>query len=113
MSYKIKFGKLRGMTPEEAFQQGEIEELVKLKQMLVKNFDEPKYKSFQKMNLEGYLAIEEVLLKEYQALLKEFVEKYDDLSEEKQKQIASELDKNIFYNNDIAGMKTLLEKIKA
>jgi len=111
MEYKIKFGKLKGLTPEEAFSQGEIEELTKLKTSLVKNFSNPKYSQYKELNLQGYLAIEEVLLKNYQPLLKEFNSLFSKLSEEQQKEVC--IDNNIFYNNDIIALKNLIEKVKS
>ena len=47
--YKIKFGKLKGLTPEEAFSQGEIEELTKIRNSLTKNFGNPKYRNIKKL----------------------------------------------------------------
>jgi len=113
MEYKIKFGKLKGLTPEEAFSQGEIEELTKLKTSLVKNFSNPKYSQYKESNLQGYLAIEEVLLKNYQPLLKEFNSLFSKLSEEQQKEVYKNIDNNIFYNNDIIALKNLIEKVKS
>jgi hypothetical protein len=111
--YKIKFGKLKGLTPEEAFNQGEIEELTKLKASLVKNFGNPKHEKYKETNLQGYLAIEEVLLKNYQPLLKEFNKLFSKLSEEQQEEIYKSIDNNIFYNNDIIGLKNIIEKVKS
>lgn len=110
--YKIKFGKLKGLTPEEAFNKGEIKELMKVKASLVKNFNDPKYEQYKEANLQGYLAIEEVLLKHYQPLLKEFNQLFAKLSGEQQKQILRDIDNEIFYTNDILGIQNLIEKVK-
>lgn len=111
--YKIKFGKLKGLTPEEAFSQGEIEELTKLKTSLVKNFSNPKYSQYKESNLQGYLAIEEVLLKNYQPLLKEFNSLFSKLSEEQQKEVYKSIDNSMFLTNDIIGLKSIIEKVKS
>ena len=113
MEYKIKFGKLKGLTPEEAFNQGEIEELTKLKASLIKNFNNPQYKKYKETNLLGYLAIEQVLLKHYQPLLKEFNQLFSQLSEEQQKQVLKDVDNKIFYTNDISGLQKIMEKVKS
>lgn len=113
MEYKIKFGKLKGLTPEEAFNQGEVEELVKLKTSLIKNFNNPQYEKYKEVNLQGYLAIEEVLLKHYQPLLKEFNRLFSQLPEEQQKEVYESIDNNIFYNNDIIALKNIIEKVKS
>lgn len=110
--YYIKFGDLKGMTPEEAFKKGKIEELVKLKKILLNNFNNPKYKQYKESNLEGYLAIEEVLLKNYQPLLKEFNKLYNKLSEDKKEEFQKNIDKEIFYEQDILGIKKLIDSIK-
>lgn len=111
--YKIKFGKLKGLTPEEAFNQGEVEELTKLKASLVKNFNNPEYERYKEANLQGFLAIEEVLLKNYQPLLKEFNDLFAQLSEQQQKEIYQNIDNEVFYTNDILGLQSIIEKVKS
>lgn len=110
--YKIKFGKLKGLTPEEAFSQGEIEELTKIRNFLTKNFGNPKYEKYKETNLQGYLAIEEVLLRNYQPLLKEFNELFANLSEEQQNEVLETIDNEVFYTNDILGLQKIIEKVK-
>lgn len=112
MEYKIKFGKLRGLTPEEAFNQGEIEELIKVKESLKTNFSNPQYDKYKEMNLQGFLAIEEVLLKNYQPLLKEFNKLFAQLSKEQQKAVYQDIDNDVFYNNDILGLQEIIQKVK-
>lgn len=113
MEYKIRFGTLAGLTPEEAFQKGNIEELVKLKNTLLKNFGDKKYEKYQKGNLEGYLAIEHVLLKNYEPLLNEFNELYAKLSEEQKVAFNKTMDKDVFYNNDIIGLQDMINNMKS
>ncbi|QUH21951.1 hypothetical protein [Alkaliphilus sp. B6464] len=112
MSYIIKFGDLKGMSPEDAYNNGEIEELIKIKNVLLNNFNNPKYEQYKKTNLEGYLAIEEVILKNYQPLLKKFNELFNALSEEKKENFQQDINKEIFYNYDIIGIRKLIENIK-
>ena len=112
MSYVIKFGVLKGKTPEEAYNEGKVDELVKLKGVLLANFNSPKYDQYKKTNLEGYLAIEEVLLSNYQPKLKEFNELYCSLDVETKREIQNTINNDIFYNQDIIKLDELISSIK-
>lgn len=112
MEYKMKFGTLKGMTPEEAYNSGAIEELLRIKASLLKNFSDDKYVKYKEGNLEGYLAIEQVILTHYQPLLNEFNDLYSKLSEDDKKEFHNEIDKNIFYNNDIVELQKIVDKLK-
>lgn len=113
MSYVIKFGQLRGLTPEEAYQQGKVKELTELRDILKENFKNPKYAKYKEMNLEGYLAIEKVLLENYQKLLKKFHELFEHLSEEQKKATYQNIDNDVFYNNDILGIQKIIRNIES
>ena len=86
---------------------------MKLKASLIKNFNNPDYEKYKETNLQGYLAIEEILLKNYQSLLKQFNELFAKLSEEQQKEIYKNIDNNVFYNNDILGIRDIIKKIES
>lgn len=112
MYYTIRFGKLKGLTPKEAFEQGKVKDLIEIQTILKENFLKPEYERYKQANLEGYLAIEKVLLEHYQGLLQEFADLMNQLTEDKKKELLNRLDKNIFRNNDILGLKEIIEQIK-
>ena len=58
------------------------------------------------------MAIEEVLLRNYQPLLKEFNELFANLSEEQQNEVLETIDNEVFYTNDILGLQKSIEKGK-
>lgn len=108
MDYIIKHGVLKGKKVSEAFANGEIKELLELKDFLLGKYIS--HLNYREKILHAVSTIDYYILRDYSKKIKTLYELYSKLSKEQKQKI--NLDKNIFENNDLVGLNNLLNEIK-